>query len=70
MIKVPGSDTEPEEVEIIDHRGIQVHLRRAGEEWAAYVNWPRERPTIVAAGTREDALAGAKELIDERPSRE
>jgi hypothetical protein len=68
MIKVPGSDTEPEDVEIIDHRGYHVHLRRAGGEWTAYVIWPRERPATIAAGSREDAIAGAQELIDERLS--
>lgn len=68
MIKVPGSDTEPDEVEIVDHRGYNVHIRRAAGEWTAYVFWPRDRPTIIAAGSREDAITGAKELIDERLS--
>lgn len=68
MSKVPGSGSEPDEVEVIEHRGYEVPLRQAGSEWAAYIRCPKERPTIVAAGTREDAVHGAKELIDERLS--
>jgi hypothetical protein len=68
MTKVSESESQPEEVETIEHRRHQVHVRRAGSEWAAYVIWSRERPTIAAAGTREDVIRGAKELIDERLS--
>ena len=72
MTKVPASGSWPDEVEVIEH-GYTVHLRKAGTECAAYVRWPKERPTMVAAGSREDAIngvrVGADQHIRRRPFR-
>jgi hypothetical protein len=66
MTKVPGSGSEPDEVEILSYRGYQLRISRAGADWLAWAALPGERPTLIAASDREAVIDKAQRWIDRR----
>jgi len=63
---VPGSGSEPDEVEILLHRVYQLRISRAGTDWLAWVALPGERPTLIAASDREAVIDKAERWIDDQ----
>ena len=66
MTKVPGSGSEPDEVEILSYRGYQLRISLAGTDWIAWVARSGERPTLMAASDRECVIDKAQRWIDDQ----
>jgi hypothetical protein len=63
MSKVPGSGSEPDEVEIIGYRGYQLCVQSAPGEWAVVIRGDGQSMLIVDTH-REDAIARAQVWVD------
>jgi hypothetical protein len=47
-----------QEVELLEHRGVQIRLTHAGLEWIAAVSQPEQRPTMTMTPDRKAAIEG------------
>ncbi|KAB0267862.1 hypothetical protein [Microvirga brassicacearum] len=52
-------------VELVEHQGHKIRLRRTAADWIAFVARRRERPVVILASDREALLAKAFTWIDQ-----
>ena len=63
-MKVPGSRSEPDDVEVLEYRAYRLKVQKVSDGWVSSIARHGDRPTIILDPCRDDAIARARECVD------